>query len=381
MMQVYVRMVNGDIWPIYVSPMMSVGDFKDEVTRVTDLDRNSQRLTFNGEEIGVDEGEEIASLGVSAEDVIEVSMSTEGLAKLQLIDLGVAVDGDTMVRAAATGDAPLVALLLEAGIPPDHVHSYGGETALSEACLRGHRNVVSVLLDRGADPNTPDDWGNTSMHCLAKGAIEPGMVPVLISHGGAPNLVNKKGMTPLMVAVTEGRYLVAEALVGVTDVRIKDKTGMTVLMHAARSGLWEVHMLIERLVGAGCDVNAVDVKGQAALFHAVGRAAALTTLLRFGADPTIVDISGRTLYYPAAANNDTQLIQLLLNQRVPLTGSYYPPDGTPLHLAVRSHSHDAARLLAPHCDKTIEDDSGHTPLQAYYSYEYQTWPDTTFLIP
>jgi ankyrin repeat protein len=61
-------------------------------------------------------------------------------------------------QAARTGDADLVAALLDAGAAVEAA-SACGNTALMEAAARGHLDVVKLLLARGARPTRRNKWG------------------------------------------------------------------------------------------------------------------------------------------------------------------------------------------------------------------------------
>ena len=45
--------------------------------------------------------------------------------------------------------------------------TYGGETALHDASLRGHSRIVRVLLEHGANANAQDRNNDTALHNAA----------------------------------------------------------------------------------------------------------------------------------------------------------------------------------------------------------------------
>ncbi|WP_371497672.1 HEAT repeat domain-containing protein [Kitasatospora sp. NBC_00374] len=68
-----------------------------------------------------------------------------------------AAETDPLVVAAAAGDGPMAALLVEYGADPDR------SPALARAAERGAYGVVQALLKAGADPAVPDADGRTPL--------------------------------------------------------------------------------------------------------------------------------------------------------------------------------------------------------------------------
>eukprot|EP01064_Diplonema_japonicum_P035742 TRINITY_DN7833_c0_g1_i1.p1 TRINITY_DN7833_c0_g1~~TRINITY_DN7833_c0_g1_i1.p1 ORF type:complete len:379 (+),score=87.45 TRINITY_DN7833_c0_g1_i1:36-1172(+) len=374
-MQVYARTLDGAMWPVEVDQFMSMGDLKEEVMKVTGVPRMVQQLTVSGCSIGDDEGVGVSSVGVSADEVLDVGLTNQGAAKLALLDMGVTMDGDTLVRAAIMGERWVVRSLLEAGVSPDHQHQYGKETALTGACLKGHYDIAMSLLEKGANPNLADSFEQTPLHCTAKGAIDAGIASMLLTYGASANKKNQKGMTPLMLAIAEGRYSVVEKLLAATNLSAHDKRGLTALMYAAASNLAEIHKYIEPLIQLGSPINAVDTMGQTALFHCVNKPEVQDILVKHGSDLYVNDICNRSLYYLAAARGDTGLVKLLLRHSVPVMQSPQrtPLEGSPLIVSLSSRNFEAARLLAPHCDPHATNEEGKT------AFEFCSKQDALFL--
>lgn len=100
----------------------------------------------------------------------------------------------------------------------------------------------------------------------------------LLAAGADPNLTNADGWTPLMFAA-----------------------------FGSEAGI------VDRLAAAGADVDQRARDGSTALMKAVlwRNAAIAIALLRHGADPTVQDREGWTAASIAAAQGDTELVQLL----------------------------------------------------------------------
>ena len=133
--------------------------------------------------------------------------------------------------AAASGAATAVQRLLELGFAVD-TRDGQGATALLHACGAGHLDIARRLLDAGADPSITAQSGMTALAAAVAARREP-LVALLVERNVA------------------------------LDQRLPGDT--TALMVAAAMGYPE---LVERLLEAGADSNAVDARGRQALHAA-----------------------------------------------------------------------------------------------------------------
>jgi ankyrin repeat protein len=150
--------------------------------------------------------------------------------------------GDTVWETAIMGGhEETVSALLDRGLSVNQ-KGRGGVAPALLACLYEHPKLVNLLLDKGADSKAMVN-GWTLLHCAAlngyyrvaerslqasadpnanqgKGAplhlaIREGhekIVQLLLAHGANVDLVDDKGMTPLKIAVLEGRTAIARML-------------------------------------------------------------------------------------------------------------------------------------------------------------------------
>ena len=172
--------------------------------------------------------------------------------------------------AATNANAEIVALLLEAGADAN-ASLLGGETVLMTAARTGSREAVDALLAHGADPGARERRGQTAlMWAAAEGHL--GIVHALVEAGADVDASLVSGFTPLFFAVREGHIDVVHALLGAgVDVnavlqRVKDgpdeavnnasyrpvDDGMSPLLLAVRNGHFE---LAVALIKAGADPN------------------------------------------------------------------------------------------------------------------------------
>lgn len=72
-----------------------------------------------------------------------------------------------------------------------------------------YRDVVVALLRRGADPDVRDEEGNTVLHWAASRG-HGWVVDLLVRYGADLYAKNKRGRTPLDVAVGEAKTVLRE---------------------------------------------------------------------------------------------------------------------------------------------------------------------------
>jgi len=172
--------------------------------------------------------------------------------------------------ASTNGNATVVSLLLGAGADPNE-SLQGGETVLMTAARTGSLEAVKELLAKGADPNAQERREQTALMWAAAEGHAP-VVEVLIAAGADVHATLGSGFTPMLFAVREGRIDVApmllEAGVDVNEVlqRVRERTeeasnnastqpiarGMSPLLMAVRNGHFE---LAVALINAGADPN------------------------------------------------------------------------------------------------------------------------------
>jgi uncharacterized protein len=130
---------------------------------------------------------------------------------------GTLAEGATpLMRAAKNGDAPAMRLLLDHGADPGLVQK-NGTTALMLAAGDGRGlgvfakdyategallEAVEVLVAHGVNVNAANASGETAMHFAAQAS--DGIVKFLASHGAKLDAKDKKGRTPLDMALGVG---------------------------------------------------------------------------------------------------------------------------------------------------------------------------------
>ena len=166
--------------------------------------------------------------------------------------------------------------------------------------------IVSLLVQAGAEVNALDNSGGSPLHAAAGSTDDPAMIVVLAEAGAElnvwrPGVHSPYGWTPLHLAVDRNRNpAVAAALLEAgADVHARQEDGPTPLHDAATAEV--VALLLE----AGADLEArarywgwrqPNGRDMTPLHVAAkrGNAAVFMALLDAGADPSALDVEGKT---------------------------------------------------------------------------------------
>ena len=172
-----------------------------------------------------------------------------GTAELKtLLDRGLDVnttdqDGNTLLMLAGRdGQRELAALLLSRKADVARRNRYG-DTAATMASLKGDLSVVMALVEAGADLKSS---GWNALHYAAFGGSGD-VVKYLIGKGADKNAVAPNGFTPLMLAVREGKFDAAKALLFEdADTKFMNQAGETALLIAEKRQMKEMVELLRR---------------------------------------------------------------------------------------------------------------------------------------
>lgn len=195
-----------------------------------------------------------------------------------------------------------------------------------EACQANQCTQVLTAVQRGANPNTEGQRGINPMLCMLLNAVGGEKMEDLLRMKADINLVNKHGLTPLMMAARLKDVRAVHVLMknGAAAIQ-KGSSSRTVLHHCAIHHSEEiVRVLIDYLKeGIGDSmrvirfIDAVDDEGETALMTAatIRNGLMCHLLLQFGANPNVRNRHGRTAMH-AARNNGWAEIADWLEKKV-----------------------------------------------------------------
>ena len=160
----------------------------------------------------------------------------------------------------------------------------GGDLRLVEAVKRQNERAVPALLQQRADVNATEPDGATALHWAVHwDAVDTAQM--LIDAGARINVRNELGITPLLLACTNGNAgMIGKLLAAGADPNIASPNGESPLMLAARTSSAGA---INLLLAHGANVNARESsRNQTALMWAVAerRPDIVRVLIDRGAD-------------------------------------------------------------------------------------------------
>ncbi|KAK7480626.1 hypothetical protein BaRGS_00028098 [Batillaria attramentaria] len=242
-------------------------------------------------------------------------------------------DGKTALHLACSSfsaKAEIVKLLLDHGADPKAIDS-NGQILLHRVCFLGNAEIVKVFLDHGADPKARDSNGKTALHLACSSfSAKAEIVKVLLDHGADPKAIDSYGKTALHLACSWGNATIVKILLDHgADPKAIDSDGQTALHLACSGGNAEiVKVLLDHgadpkardsngqtaiQTESGCDLNAVNEKGNTALHEACsfGYSGIVQALLDGGADVSIKNKDHKTPRTLAQEHHHTDIEKLL----------------------------------------------------------------------
>ncbi|KAL6694074.1 putative ankyrin repeat protein [Trichoderma pleuroticola] len=173
--------------------------------------------------------------------------------------------GDTALHNAAHCPV-LIKLLLEAGLDANATDITGATPLhFTRSALLPS---IELLVEQGhADINATDEYGQTILHCLIHNSEEPTVLRFL-EYGPNCNAADHMGNTPLHTLMQQPQpttELVKALLAGGVDPNARNHDGMTALLIRKRSSQDILDILLE----AGADINAVDKDGNNLIFRSL----------------------------------------------------------------------------------------------------------------
>ena len=219
------------------------------------------------------------------------------------------------------------------------------------------KDVIDSLLTRDVDVNAAQLDGTTALHWVVhRDDLE--MAKLLIEAGANVNVSNDYGVTPFLLACTNGNPDMVHGLLRAgADPNATRETGESAIMTASRTGNLKA---VKALLAYEPDLNRQENRrGQTALMWAIeqGHPQVAKLLIERGADVNARSKNGFTPLLFAAQQNDLDSVQVLLAAGAKLDG-FTPEWGSALvAAAARGHENLAIFLLEKGADPNAADDN------------------------
>lgn len=234
------------------------------------------------------------------------------------------------------------ALVLTAAVDAAAQAARSGATTdlrLIEAVRSQEKPRISAALKLSINVNAAQPDGSTALHWAVYWE-DVETTDLLIRAGANVKAINDLGVTPLVLACSNGTGTLVEKLLAAgADPNSALASGETVLMLAARSSNVGA---VQALVARGANVNAREgTRGQTALMWAIAnvRPDVTRVLLDHGADIHVKSETRRLVYNMGGNRSAGSATAETPLEEVPLGGS------TPLLFAARSGDVESAKLL------------------------------------
>jgi ankyrin repeat protein len=248
-----------------------------------------------------------------------------------------------------------------------------GRSPLAHAIVSGSAALMQALLDRGIDPNSSDRQGRSplfdALALPADSALT--MTRALLRAGADPELTSASGETPLGLALARPEPELRKLLnwpqwkLPRRGVRAED------LSAAAAAGDTDA---VEKLLGLGISIHAVDSQGATALLRACGcgHAALAGRLIELGADPEQKAPSGATPLSAAVTARRDAVVATLLKRGLPVD-QRLPAGGTALMIASALGFPEIVALLLEHgAQANAQDERGTHALHAVGQFAFRS---------
>jgi ankyrin repeat protein len=188
----------------------------------------------------------------------------------KLLALGKAVEPEfgnglyesPLVQAIKHNNYEIVVFLISKGADVNREHQ-NKETPLHFAASAEDTRILRRLIEAGAAVNKPDELGYTPLHRATR---QKEKIEILLAHGANINAVNTRGLTPLMIAVSNPsctRETVQTLLAGRPNINATDPSRQSALILAAKNT--SRPEIITLLLNAGANAKLEDNTGRTAL--------------------------------------------------------------------------------------------------------------------
>lgn len=197
------------------------------------------------------------------------------------------VSGTTLLHLASYAGSKTFEALMKAGLSVNQ-KDLNGNSPLHYAVQNMTREWDSVqkLIDLGANVNEINAEGDTPLHVAVRSNAPCEFIEHLVKRGANTNAINYAGKAPLDLACDQLAYSKVKSLIICSHISAREHaTGISYIHWAIDKNA--PSYIIDRLIEAGANVDALDVDGNTPLHRAVslgGHTIEILSLLKSGAN-------------------------------------------------------------------------------------------------
>ncbi|XP_067685531.1 serine/threonine-protein phosphatase 6 regulatory ankyrin repeat subunit A-like [Haliotis asinina] len=227
-------------------------------------------------------------------------------------------DGQNILHLACQkGNVEMVKYILTKKRLGINTKGFWGMPPVLQSAYYGKKEVFDVLVKQGADLSVVDEYGDNILHCACHGGSVEIANHILMQNIVDINSKGDEGMTPVLVAASEGEREVFDFLVTQgADLLVTDEDGQTILHHACHGGNMEIvnYIRIQNIV----DINSKDDEGMTAVLVAasLGNREVLDFLVRQGADMLVADNDGQNILHLACKEGNVEIVKYILTKKL-----------------------------------------------------------------
>ncbi|MEM6550736.1 MAG: ankyrin repeat domain-containing protein [Planctomycetota bacterium] len=244
------------------------------------------------------------------------------------LDAGVSMDGrsplgedSALAEASTAGHVEIVRLLLERGAKPNSRKTY--DIPLVTAAREGYLDIVDLLIHHGAKLDAREEGYVTAL-MEAAGFGHRAVVERLLEAGAKPRLEDDDQQSALVRAVDNGHDDIAGLLEPLSSPRQRQYARLQKQLAETAVPIEKWKLLdeavrvqdfneIKSLLSTGHDINQTSKNGLTVLMHAAGSGQyeMVEFLLNLGANPAHIDSGDRIPLFYAAMNGRGDVYNLL----------------------------------------------------------------------
>lgn len=278
------------------------------------------------------------------------------------------IAGSTPLHEAVRyGMVDIAKLLLASGAKVDALDAVGKSPFLLIIPVASQEAMYTALLSFNADVTQKDMYGDTVLHVATMAGVSPAVLQLLVKSGAPVNERNKKGVTPLSLAIEKKNieHVVFYAQNG-ADINAEDMDGNTPLGYALESPTID---MLKNLVTTK-NVLSKDSAGNTPLHTAILKDSAfqyIQYLVDSGADVNARNKRGDSVLFLAVNKNKRDTGDLLLSKNADIFATN-TENNSPLRIALTKGGEVQDWLITSRTLNTT-DGAGNTPL--HYAAEWK----------